>query len=69
MKTTEPSSPPVLSANFRWLSTGEEAMREMLLAIENARSSIRLEVYIFQPGALGEQFRTALIAAAQRKVR
>jgi cardiolipin synthase len=41
----------------------------MLEAIEQARHSIQLEMYIIQPGAHGEKFRDALAAAAQRGLR
>jgi cardiolipin synthase len=58
------SPPPVV-----WLNTGAEAFRRMLAAIEQARHSIHLEVYIFQADATGERFRTALTRAAQRGVR
>jgi cardiolipin synthase A/B len=53
---------------FYWLETGAIALKEMLAAIGEARKSIRLEVYIFQPGPLGEEFRTALVRAARRGV-
>jgi cardiolipin synthase len=41
----------------------------MLAAIESARSSVCLEVYIFAPGPLGQRFREALVRAQQRGVR
>jgi cardiolipin synthase len=41
----------------------------MLAAIDAARESVRLETYIYAPGALGDRFRAALIRAAQRGVR
>ena len=40
----------------------------MLQAIEDANVSIRLEMYIYASGPLGEQFRNALVRAAQRGV-
>jgi len=61
--------PSLSGQQFRWLPSGEQALAEMLEAIDAARHSISLEVYIFQPGELGEKFRTSLIAAARRQVR
>ena len=58
-----------LPSTFRWLRTGEEALAAMLTAIERANHSIRLEIYIFTSGQLGEKFRQALIQARQRNVR
>jgi cardiolipin synthase len=49
-----------------WLRTGAEAFRSMLAAIDQARRSIQLEVYIFQADETGERFRAALIRAARR---
>lgn len=41
----------------------------MLLAIAAAKTSIRLETYIFQPGPLGGEFRGALAKAARSGVK
>ena len=41
----------------------------MLVAIQSARVSIRLESYIYTDGRLGREFRAALLEAAQRGVR
>jgi cardiolipin synthase len=41
----------------------------MLAAIEGARESIRLEMYIFSASPLGDSFRDALVKAAKRGVR
>jgi len=54
--------------SFRWLRTGDEAFAAMLQAIARARSSIRLEMYIFTDSPIGRQFRDALEAAARREV-
>jgi cardiolipin synthase len=54
---------------FRWLRTGDAAFAAMFSALETARQSIRLEMYIFAEGELGNRFREALVAACQRKVR
>ncbi len=39
----------------------------MLSAIDEAKSSVHLEIYIFSSGSLGVRFRDALVRAAQRK--
>lgn len=57
------------STTFHWLRTGEEGLRAMLEAVAAARESVRLETYIFQSDAVGEEFRTALTQAARRGVR
>lgn len=54
---------------FRWLETVDEAFEAMLPAIEAARETIRLEVYIYRASAIGEAFRDAFIRALGRKVR
>jgi cardiolipin synthase len=41
----------------------------MLAAIEAATTSVRLEMYIFQPSPTAEQFRRALVAACRRGVK
>ena len=53
---------------FHWLRTGDEAFAEMLRDIDAAQHSVRLETYIFAPGALAEKFRSALLRARQRGV-
>jgi cardiolipin synthase len=53
----------------QWLRTGDEAFEAMLRAIEGARWSIRLEMYIFSSGPLGERFREALVRAQRRGAR
>lgn len=53
---------------FRWLRTGEQALQAMFAAIEAARYSIRLEIYIYTDSPIGKQFRAALVRAAQRNV-
>lgn len=54
---------------FRWLRNGEEALAAMLQSIRTARSSIRLEFYIFSAEPPGREFLDALVAARQRGVR
>ena len=54
---------------FQWLRHGQQALEAILAAIAQARFSIRLETFIFQPDAIGNAFRDALLAARQRGVR
>ncbi len=56
-------------AQFRWLLTGQQALSEMLEAIDAAQVSIRLEMYIYHTSEIAEKFRVALVNAAQRGVR
>jgi cardiolipin synthase len=64
--TSVPQAAARPDSTYRWLRTGEEALKAMLTAIDQARQSVRLEVYIFQPDATGLQFREALVRAAGR---
>src|SRR5258706_14070028 len=57
------------TAGFEWLRTGEEALTRMLKELHEAKSSIRLETYIFHAGPVAEQFREALVLACQRGVK
>jgi cardiolipin synthase len=52
--------------NCNWICTGQEVFPAMLEAIDSARSSICLEVYIFEDSPLGQQFREALVRARKR---
>jgi len=61
----DPSRP----TDFQWLHSGAEALAEMLAAIAAALRSVRLEMYIFDPSPVADQFREALIAAARRGAR
>ena len=54
---------------YRWLPNGQVALDEMLAAIDAAKSSIRMETYIFHPSSTAEQFLRALISACQRGVK
>jgi len=65
---SSPPHPPALSPPVVWLRTGTEAFRRMLAAIDQARHSIQLEIYIFQADGTGERFRAALTRAARRGV-
>ena len=62
-------SSAVIQTACRWLRSGDEIFPAMLAAIDLARSSVCLEVYIFAPSPLGERFREALVRAQQRGVR
>jgi cardiolipin synthase A/B len=54
---------------YHWLRTGDEGFAAMLAAIEQARTSVCLEVYIFSGGGLGRRFREALTRACRRGLR
>ena len=53
---------------WKWLCNGHEIFPEMLAAINQARESVLLEIYIYTGDAVGQKFREALIAARQRGV-
>src|SRR5882724_632335 len=61
-----PASVTIASCN--WLSAGREIFPALLEAINEARHSIRLEMYIYEPGPLGTQFLEALVEAQKRGV-
>lgn len=52
-----------------WLPSGAVGLARMLEALELAGREVRLEMYIYEPDGPGEEFRMALVAAAQRGVR
>ena len=54
---------------MEWLPSGAVGLARMLEAVELAGREVRLEMYIFEPDGPGEEFRMALVAAAQRGVR
>src|SRR5882762_9386709 len=56
------------TTSVRWLRSGKDAFPAMLAAIEAARRSVRLEMYIYSSSAPGDQFREALMRAARRGV-
>src|SRR5437016_6185675 len=58
----------VTTASWNWLCSGREIFPAMLEAIEAARVSVRLEVYIYSPDPLGSRFLEALVRAEQRGV-
>ena len=53
----------------QWLRTGDEVFPAMLAAIDAARTSVCLEIYIFASGPLGQRFRETLIRAQLRGAR
>jgi cardiolipin synthase len=60
---------PSIEANkCDWLPTGEEALASMLAAIDAAKNSIRLEMYIVTDCPVALRFLAALISARQRGV-
>ncbi len=54
------------TGSCQWIRTGQEFFGAMLAAIDSAEHSVRLETYIYNPGKLGERFRTALLRARER---
>jgi cardiolipin synthase A/B len=61
--------PSRAGANFRLLIGGRAVYAQMLAHIAATRVSVALETYIFQPDAVGDRFRRALLGAAQRGVK
>src|ERR1035438_5521183 len=58
-----------VAADWTWFCSGREVLAAMLAAIEAARESICLEMYIYAADSVGERFREALVRARQRGVR
>jgi cardiolipin synthase len=52
-----------------WLCTGDEVFPAMLAAIDAAKKSVCLEIYVYQESPLGIRFREALVRACQRGAR
>lgn len=60
---------PLLGGNqFKPLIKGDEAYPAMLAAIARAERSIAFSTYIFDSGAIGQEFKAALAAAVRRGV-
>jgi len=53
---------------YRWLMTGDAAFEAMLRRISTAKHSLRLEMYIYEEGRIGDVFRSALLQARDRGV-
>jgi cardiolipin synthase len=56
------------NSTCNWLCTGDEVFPAMLAAIDAARKSVCLEVYVFTDSPVGVRFRDALVRARQRGV-
>ena len=56
------------TTRFQWLRSGRAAFAAMLSAIDAARRTVRLEMYIYSSQPPGDAFRDALTRAAQRGV-
>src|SRR5438132_1335176 len=54
------------TTSYEWLRAGRQIFPAMFEAIQNARHSIRLEIYTYSPGSLGKRFLEALLRARQR---
>ena len=54
---------------FTWHGTGQSLLEAKLRAIDEARSSVRMETFTFSSSDVGRRFRDALAAAARRGVR
>src|SRR5471032_797562 len=66
MKLSEKTIMAESNSTFNWLCTGDEVFPEMLQAIDAAKKSICLEIYIFQDSPPGIRFREALVRARRR---
>jgi cardiolipin synthase len=56
-------------ADWTWFRSGREIFPAMLAAIDAARESVCLEMYIYAADSLGERFREALVRARQKGAR
>jgi len=66
--TTPPRTTPVGDGELTTYTFGRDLYDDMLAAIEKAERRILLESYIWKGDAVGERFKRALIAAAERGV-
>lgn len=55
--------------SYAWHGTGQSLLEAKLAAIAKARSSIRMETFIFRDSEIGRRFRDALTVAARRGLR
>lgn len=70
LRSVAPEAPAFVDGNdAAYLADGRDQMAWMLAAIENARTRIDLEIYIFEADATGETLRDALARAAARGVK
>src|SRR5687767_3803484 len=63
------TAPPARAGRVELLANGNQVFDRLLRAIEGAKKSIRLEMYIVRASPLADQARDALIAACARGVR
>jgi cardiolipin synthase A/B len=66
--TTPPTSVDVGEGTITTYTFGQDLYADMLAAIEGAQRQILFETYIWKGDAVGEQFKAALAAAADRGV-
>jgi cardiolipin synthase len=57
------------NSTCNWLCTGDEVFPAMLAAIDAAKKSVCLEVYVYQDSPVGIRFREALVRACVREVK
>jgi cardiolipin synthase A/B len=66
-------SPPHISTpcshRVAWFGTGYDLLEAKLAAIASAKTSIRMETYIYTDEEIGRRFRTALVDAGKRGVK
>ncbi|GAB78380.1 cardiolipin synthase [Austwickia chelonae] len=65
---SSPTTTRIAGAEVTTYTYGEDVYADMLAAIESAREHIFLETFIWKNDAIGEKFKEALIAAADRGV-
>jgi cardiolipin synthase A/B len=58
--------PAAPSMSYRLFATVDQSYEAMLQAIEQAKKSVRLEMYIYTASPIGERFRDALVRACER---
>lgn len=63
-----PLSPDLTGVTCRWVASGHDYFVRLIRALDEARRSIRLEVYIFTRDPVGLAVRDALLRAARRGV-
>jgi len=68
VELSPPSAGAAAPESVALLDGGEQAYPRMLLAIDGARRTVRLEVYAFAQDVVGDRFVAALAAAAGRGV-
>lgn len=55
--------------SYTWHGTGKDLLEAKRQAIDTARSSVCLETFLWEDSAVGQRFRSALVASARRGVR